>query len=75
MGSVSKNGDTIAIYWDIDDVKATAWNMRECINLTDDMARNILADIDRRHDACIGVSWDVIETHIELYLERQGAQS
>ena len=58
------SGDAIAIVWCIDDVYCTAEDMG--FALTEEQARNILGDIDHRHDACIGISWDVIQCHIEM---------
>jgi len=52
--------DSIAVRWSIDDVKS----IRE--DLTDDQAREVLHQADRRHDAEVGINWDVLRIHADL---------
>jgi hypothetical protein len=47
--------DEIAIIWSTEDVKM------QCEWLDDEQALDVLNHIDHKHDACIGVNWDVIE--------------
>ena len=47
--------DQIAIIWNIDDVKGRA------PDLTDDECRQVLELVERKHDANIGVNWDVLD--------------
>ena len=51
--------DEIAISWHIDDVK----EIRP--DLTDDQAREVLQQAKDRHDAGVGISWDVLAIHAE----------
>lgn len=44
----------IAIIWSAEDVK------QECEWLTDEQALDVLQVIEHRHDACIGINWEVI---------------
>ena len=44
----------IAIVWSAEDVK------QECAWLTDDQSCDVLNAIEHRHDACIGINWEVI---------------
>jgi hypothetical protein len=44
----------IAIVWSAEDVK------QECEWLTDEQALDVLYAIEHRHDACIGINWEVI---------------
>ena len=44
----------IAIVWSAEDVK------QECEWLTDEQALDVLQAIEHRHDACIGINWEVI---------------
>ena len=46
--------DEIAIVWSAEDVK------QECEWLTDDESCDVLWNIEHRHDACIGINWEVI---------------
>ena len=46
--------DEIAIVWSAEDVK------QECEWLTDDESCDVLNAIEHRHDACIGINWEVI---------------
>ena len=45
----------IAIIWDIDDVQSIR------PDLDDDEAMQVLSAVDNKHDATIGVNWDVLE--------------
>ena len=47
--------DEIAIIWSVEDVKM------QCEWLDDEQALDVLHHIVHKHDACIGVNWDVIE--------------
>ena len=60
--SKKENPDYINTKWHIDDIKD-----RNAI-LTDDDAREIAHIMERRHDAEVGICWDVIDTHIDMYL-------
>jgi hypothetical protein len=57
--------DTIEISWHIDDVK----EFRP--HLTDAQAREVLAHAKRRHDAAIGINWDVITFHADHLFPRE----
>lgn len=72
------NGEQIAVVWSIEDVHETAKQMSHGLiedpdesPLTDDEAREILAIADRRHDASIGISWDVLSVHISEVLRKK----
>lgn len=59
--------DQISIVWGVDDVLETA---RTCnVKLSKDQAREVLQLLERRHDATIGINWDVIRETIYMYLE------
>ena len=66
-----ERGDAIAIIWQIDDIISMAESGYDK-TLGDEDARNILWTIDRRHDASIGVSWDVIEVYLDDFFAEQG---
>ena len=56
----------IAIVWSADDVR------QECNWLTDDQACDVLNALEHRHDACIGINWEVIHhTASYLYPEKE----
>jgi hypothetical protein len=72
--------DTITIRWGIDDVKAqydtmfTDWDAEpECGPLNDDDFRQILRFVDKAHDANVGISWEVIEAHIDSFIRNRMA--
>jgi hypothetical protein len=48
--------DWIGIFWGIEDVQDVA------PHLSDDQAQDVLHTVLRRHDATIGINWDVLET-------------
>jgi len=58
------NGEAIVIIWCATDVKERA--KEKGIELTQEKVKNILESMKRRHDACIGINWDVIDTHIDF---------
>lgn len=57
---------TISIKWSTVDVKERAKELRKRISQKD--AETILDNIERKHDASIGVNWDVIDAHIDLFI-------
>lgn len=70
--------DTITIRWGIDDVKAqydtmfTDWDVEpECGPLNDDDFRQILRFVSKAHDANVGISWEVIEAHIDSFIRNR----
>jgi hypothetical protein len=70
--------DTITIRWGIDDVKAqydtmfTDWDVEpECGPLNDDDFRQILRFINKAHDANVGISWEVVEAHIDSFIRNR----
>ena len=63
--SIDKDG-YIHIKWHIDDVKATAERMD--IAIPDEDAREILEIVKHRHDAEIGINWEVIKVHIDAHM-------
>tara|TARA_R100000951_G_C2581106_1_gene161963 strand:- start:37 stop:294 length:258 start_codon:yes stop_codon:yes gene_type:complete len=52
--TIELQDDEIAIVWSAEDVK------QECAWLTDDQSCDVLNAIEHRHDACIGINWEVI---------------
>lgn len=57
---------TISIKWSTIDIKDRAKELRKRISQKD--AEQILDNIERKHDASIGVNWDVIDAHIDLFI-------
>lgn len=66
-----ERGDAIAIIWQIDDIISMAESGYDK-TLSDEDARDILWSIGRRHDASIGVNWDVIEVYLDDFFAEQG---
>ena len=58
-----KDQDTITVSWCTEDILGRA--EEQGIKLTKKQARKILADIDRGHDASVGISWDVIDSYLQ----------
>lgn len=56
----------ISIKWSTDDVLHQA--KEDSVELTEEQAIEILEILDRKHDATIGINWDVISSHIDMYL-------
>ena len=58
---------TITIKWSTNDVHSRAEDMG--VEITAEQADEILQNVFDNHDANIGVNWEVIEFHIEDFLE------
>jgi Ca2+-binding EF-hand superfamily protein len=58
---------TISIKWSTDDVLDTAESMD--IELTEQEADKILDEMERCHDAELGINWLVIESYIESFIQ------
>jgi hypothetical protein len=59
---------TIEIKWSTEDVLAMAESMD--VELTETQADQILDNLLKYHDANVGINWDVINFHIEDYLNK-----
>jgi acyl-homoserine lactone acylase PvdQ len=59
---------TIVIKWSTEDVLAMAESMD--IELTETQADQILDNLIKYHDANVGINWDVINFHIENFIEK-----
>lgn len=58
MSAVNKDG-WMAVWWHVDDV------MGLDDSLSEEKAREVLELAYRRHDAEIGINWDVLRVHID----------
>ena len=58
---------TIQIKWSTNDVLSRAEDMG--VEITEEQGDEILQSVFDNHDATIGVNWEVIEFHIEDFLE------
>jgi len=62
-----EGGDWIEDRWNIEDVSQQA--LTRDIELSDQQSLEILHRIDEDRDASIGINWDVIDAHIDMYLD------
>ena len=53
----------INITWSTEDVLHQA--KEKCVRLTEDEANEILLQMEREHDADIGISWTTIDVYID----------
>lgn len=59
---------TIAIKWGTEDV---LWQAEQLdLELTEEQADDILESLENKHDASVGINWDVISYYIEDYLRK-----
>jgi hypothetical protein len=58
---------TIEIIWSTDDVMMQAEIMN--IEITEEQADAILENVLHYHDASVGINWDVLDFHIDNYIE------
>ena len=54
LDTVEITDDEIAIIWSVEDIKT------QCPWLSDEDAYEVLCRLDHKHDASIGINWDVI---------------
>ena len=67
------DGSVILSPWSIEDVMYQNNGEHE---LTEDEAKEILANVEKRHDAEVGINWDVIDQHIyDFVTERDRRQN
>lgn len=59
---------SIQIVWTTEDIIYQAEIMGKM--LTEEQAEAILYKIERYHDASIGINWDVIGSHIDMYMDK-----
>ena len=59
---------SIQIFWCTEDIVWKADMMG--IKLTEEQSNAILDNVEHYHDASIGVNWDVIATHIDMYMDK-----
>ena len=60
------SGEYITIWWHFSDVQERAKEID--IELTDDEAIEVLWLMDKYHDCNLGISWDVMDVHIDNVL-------
>jgi hypothetical protein len=58
-------GDAVAAIWTTYDILSMAKKMN--VSLTHVEARDVLSNILTHYNATLGVNWDVIQTHIDMY--------
>ena len=59
--------DSITIVWSTDDVAERCRQLE--VALTIEEQRAVLHLLDHHHDATIGISWDVMDIHIQTVCE------
>lgn len=64
------DGNVLASIWQIGDIQVQAVDTKYA-PISDEDARNILAIIEARHDANIGINWDIITYHTENYFDNK----
>lgn len=63
---------SIQISWCTEDVifQAELMGINNGIPITEEQADAILDNVEHYHDATIGINWDVIGAHIEMYMDK-----
>ena len=59
----------ISIIWSTEDVLHQA--KQKDVKLTEDEANEILLQMERKHDADIGISWTTIDVYIDYLVEER----
>ena len=60
--------------WHIEDIMAEAFEVLEK-QITEADAVEIMRRIAKAHDAEVGINWEVIRTHIEIYIDDKKGES
>ena len=60
--------------WHIEDITAEAFEVLEK-QITEADAVEIMRRIAKAHDAEVGINWEVIRTHIEIYIDDKKGES
>ena len=63
--------DTISLEWTTEDVRMQLENRYEIGALNNDECRKVLGMLLDKHDANIGVSWDVMDVYIDHFLREK----
>ena len=63
--------NSIAIIWNIDDVRQTIDDQDMDIELTDDECMEVLDYCVRKHDANFGIGWDTLQWAIEYCFPKE----
>ena len=66
-----KNKNTISLEWCVLDVKQQLKDRGKNEKLNTEECRSVLDRCLHRHDATIGLSWDVMDCHIDDILEER----
>lgn len=61
-----KPEDEIASVWCVEDVMGMLED--DDRQLSEEEARIVLQNVDRCHDASIGINWDAIDCHIDMFI-------
>jgi hypothetical protein len=61
--------DWISLQWHISDVQGCVGG--DHAPMSDEDARDILAEMEHRHDASNGVTWDTINHYVDIWREHQ----
>tara|TARA_R110001606_G_scaffold44800_1_gene116960 strand:+ start:283 stop:564 length:282 start_codon:yes stop_codon:yes gene_type:complete len=64
--------DTISLQWSTLDVKQQLIDRNKKEKLNIEECREVLDRCLRRHDATMGLSWDIMDIHIDDVLEERG---
>lgn len=62
----SLRDDAVAFWWATEDVIGRALESNQAV--TEEQAQDILNNMHRRHDANMGISWDVIDIYTDMEL-------
>lgn len=66
---LKRNGYIDAL-WSLEDIEYQAKEDKVC--LTEQEIKDVANWLARKHDACVGINWDVISYWIEYVIEQRG---
>ena len=67
-----QDDEKITLSWHVDDIKGQAEN--RSMKITDQQAKDVLQAVKHKHDACIGVNWEVIDFHLDNVPALEGSR-
>mgnify|MGYP000325996868 CR=1 FL=1 len=69
---LAKKQNIIPVFWSRNDVKDIVEDEEDPLDLTEDEIEQICVELERFHDATIGINWDIIKCVIQNVIDERG---
>ncbi len=68
---LAKKQDIISVFWNRDDIKSIVEDEENPLDLSDEEIDKVCYDLERYHDAEVGINWDVIKCQIQMLIDER----